>query len=299
MKKTTMFGPLAALALALGAGAPALHDTARAQAQAQAHVQAQTARAPIRQRLLPLEGGQNFRDLGGYRTADGRTVRWGLLYRSGAMNGLTAADFAYLSRLGIHAVCDFRSTEERHAAPVRWPGGATPAVFADDYKMDMAGFDLSGAAKWNAAQAKAAMAATYPKILKNFNSQYRRMFQQLLAGNAPLAFNCSAGKDRTGVAAALLLTALNVPRQTVIDDYLLSNRYFDPKKAANQSGVVPAAWKRIPPAVAQAFMGVDRSYIEAVFRVIDGHRGGATGYLRDELGLGAKELAILRRRYTG
>ena len=63
------------------------------------------------QRLLPLEGGQNFRDLGGYRTRDGRTVRWGMLFRSGAMDGLTAADYAYLGKIGIRTVCDFRSNE--------------------------------------------------------------------------------------------------------------------------------------------------------------------------------------------
>lgn len=74
------------------------------------------------------------------------------------------------------------------------------------------------------------MTALYPRLLTQFNSQYRRMFAALLAGRAPLAFNCIAGQDRTGVAAALLLTALGVPRETVIQDYLLTNRYFDPNK---------------------------------------------------------------------
>ena len=77
---------------------------------------------------------------------------------------------------------------------------------------------------------RAAMGATHPQILTEFNSQYRRMFKQLLADNVPLAFNCSAGKDRTGVAAALILTALGVSRETVIQDYLLSNCYFDPAR---------------------------------------------------------------------
>jgi protein-tyrosine phosphatase len=90
-------------------------------------------------RLLPLQGGQNFRDLGGYRTRDSRTVRWGVLFRSGAMNALTPADFAYLGRLGIRTVCDFRSTDERNAAPVQWPVNVSPKIFGDDYKMDMAG----------------------------------------------------------------------------------------------------------------------------------------------------------------
>ena len=73
--------------------------------------QAPPVKQPGHQRLLPLEGGQNFRDLGGYRTRDGRTVRWGMQFRSGAMNGLTAADYAYLGKIGIRTVCDFRSNE--------------------------------------------------------------------------------------------------------------------------------------------------------------------------------------------
>lgn len=257
----------------------------------------QTATAP-HGRILPLQGGQNFRDLGGYRTRGGRTVRWGVLYRSGAMNGLTAADFAYLGKLGIRSVCDFRSSEERAAAPVRWPGNASPKIFADDYKMDMGGLDFRGAASWNGEQARAAMAKTYPPILDQFNGQYRRMFEQLLAGNVPLAFNCSAGKDRTGVAAALILTALDVPRETVIEDYLLSNRYFDPKKGVVADDSAFQAWKQLPAPVLQAFMGVDRSYIEAAFRVIDAHPGGAKGYMRSKLGLGPSELRTLQEQFT-
>jgi protein-tyrosine phosphatase len=248
-------------------------------------------------RLLPLEGGQNFRDLGGYRTRDGRMVRWGVLYRSGSMHGLTAADFATLQKLGIRTVCDFRSTDERKAEPVGWPAGHAPTVFADDYKLDMAGLDFRTAGSWTGAEARQHMADIYPRMLDQFNGQYRRMFAQLLAGNVPLAFNCSAGKDRTGIAAALLLTALDVPRETVIEDYLLSNRYLDPKKAAAGA----SAWQalnQLPQPVLQAMMGVDRSYIEGVFRVIDAHAGGAEGYLRDAFGLSRGDLVKLRQRYT-
>lgn len=248
-------------------------------------------------RILPLQGGQNFRDLGGYRTRDGRAVRWGILFRSGAMNELTPADFTYLGHLGIRTVCDFRSSEERKAAPVHWPGGVSPKVLADDYKMNMRGFDFSKAGSWTGEQARAAMASSYPQILEAFSSQYRRMFQQLLAGNVPLAFNCSAGKDRTGIAAALILTALDVPRETVIQDYLLSNHYFDPAKATTVNDPGFSAWKKLPPPVLQAIMGVDRSYIEAIFRVIDAYPGGSAAYLRDKFGLDRAALAKLRQRY--
>jgi protein-tyrosine phosphatase len=250
------------------------------------------------QRVLPLQGGQNFRDLGGYPTAGGRSVRWGLLYRSGSMHGLTLSDYAYLDRLGIRVVCDFRAREERKAEPANWPAGKSPRLLSDDYSMQtlMSGdFDLT---KATPQQAAAMMTAMYPRILSQFNGQYRRMFGQLLAGEAPLAFNCSAGKDRTGVAAALLLTALGVPRQMVIDDYLLSNRHYDPKRAGPAADTGPSPWRNISPDVLRAVSGASRESIEAVFQVLDRHPGGAAGYLRDELGLGAREIARLRQMYT-
>ncbi len=252
------------------------------------------------QRVLPLQGGQNFRDLGGYRTADGRSVRWGLLYRSGSMHGLTPADYRLLERRGIRTVCDFRDTKERASEPVAWPGPAPPRILSEDYAMvvDAVGPGAPGES-WTAESARQKFAAMYPKLLVQFNHQYRRMFAELLAGHAPLAFNCTAGKDRTGVAAALLLTALGVPRETVIQDYELSNRTFDPKKLTHKPGQVAPPPTSLPPEVLKAFVAADRSYIEAMFQVVDAHPGGAAGYLRDELGLSRADIAKLRRMYTG
>ncbi|SFS09346.1 tyrosine-protein phosphatase [Sphingomonas jatrophae] len=248
------------------------------------------------QRVLPLQGGQNFRDLGGYRTADGRTTKWGLLFRSGSMHFLTPADYSYLQSRGIRTVCDFRSSDERSAEPADWPAAKRPNVLADDYAMDSMG--IMPSPQQTPEQARAMMAATYPQIVSRFKGQYRRMFGELLAGRAPLAFNCSAGKDRTGVAAALLLTALGVPREAVIEDYLLTNRYFDPRKVVRSSAQLSSGWKSMPPGVLKAYMSADRSYIEAALRVLDQHKGGADGWLRDEMGLSRADLATLRNMYT-
>ncbi|WP_341207408.1 tyrosine-protein phosphatase [uncultured Sphingomonas sp.] len=253
------------------------------------------------ERLLPLQGGRNFRDLGGYRTTDGRQVKWGLLFRSGSMHGLTDSDYAYLHRRGIQVVCDFRDVRERREEAVRWPQGSAPRVLSEDYQLDLASFMPTGNPKgWTAEQARQAMRNSYPQMLVTFKSQYRRMFAELLAGNAPLAFNCSAGKDRTGVAAALLLTALAVPRATVIDDYLLTNRYLDAEKlmSGNGKGGPANPLAGIPPAAAQAMMAADRSYIEAALKVLDSHKGGPDGWFRDEMGLSTIDLAKLRRMYV-
>ncbi len=216
-------------------------------------------------RLLPLQGGQNFRDLAGR---------------------------------GIRTVCDFRSTGERSTEPVVWPSGKAPRVLADDYVMDTRALAPRADHLPTAAEARATMTATYPQLLKQFNGQYRRMFGELLAGRVPLAFNCTAGKDRTGVAAALVLTALDVPRETVIQDYLLTNRYFDPRKVVRADDQASQAWRKLPADVLKAYMAADRDYIEAVFAVMDKHRGGVAGYLNDALGLSPARLAQLRKAYT-
>lgn len=259
---------------------------------------AKVAPAP-HERLLPLQGGRNFRDLGGYRTADGRMVKWDVLFRSGSMHGLTDADYAALEKRGIRVVCDFRDNRERSTEPVNWPAAAAPRILSTDYELDHKTMPNGDPKTWTEAQAHEAMAATYPRLLAQFNGQYRRMFAELLAGHAPLAFNCSAGKDRTGIAAALLLTALGVPRATVIDDYLLTNRYLNaPDMLAKTKAANPASpMMGMPPHVQQAMMAADRSYIEAAFAVIDGHAGGADGYLKDELGLSHADLVRLRNMY--
>lgn len=249
--------------------------------------------APAHHRVLPLQGGRNFRDLGGYRTADGRTVKWGLLYRSGQMHDLTPADYVTLQKLGIRTVCDFRDARERTTEPTLWPAGQRPKVLSDDYALDMSSLRLPGdPSTWTHEQVVTAMTATYPKLLDQFNGQYARMFAELLAGDVPLAFHCTAGKDRTGVAAALLLTALGVPRATIIDDYLLSNQHMPPMPA-HPTGF----WAKLSPEAARTFAGVDRRYIDAIFAVTDRHPGGTMGYLRDELGLDADKITKLRGMY--
>ncbi|MDF0486519.1 tyrosine-protein phosphatase [Sphingomonas sp. H39-1-10] len=253
--------------------------------------------AAAHERLLPLQGGRNFRDLGGYRTADGRSVKWGVLFRSGSMHGLTEADYRSLEARGIRVVCDFRDRRERAAEPVTWPAAGAPRVLSDDYDLDMRFLPAGSPKSWTPEQVRAAMTKAYPAMLGQFNGQYRRMFAELLAGHAPLAFNCSAGKDRTGIAAALLLTALGVPRKDVIADYLLTNRYLDASALTKGTPNPANPLAGLPPETAKPLMAADAAYIEAALAVVDGHKDGAKGYFRDELGLSAADLVKLRNAY--
>lgn len=253
------------------------------------------------ERLLPLEGGVNFRDLGGYATVDGRQVRRGLLYRSGSMAGLTEKDHDYLRQLDIAVIADFRSTEERLREPTRWPEGEEPIRRLErDYDLEFGEVVavLRGAPDPEAA--RAAFASFYRRLPRDFADQYRAMFAEMVAGNTPLAFNCSAGKDRTGVAAALILTALGVPRETVTEDYLLSNRYYKPKAPADGAAQDPAAqlFARLPPEVVAVFMGVDAQFLDAAFAGMTEEYGSVEGYLEQAIGLDAAARETLRQRYT-
>lgn len=250
------------------------------------------------ERVLPLDGGSNFRDLGGYRTKDGASVAWGQLYRSAVMSGLTPDDFQRLGTLGIATVCDFRSTDERERDPVSWPAGVEPTILATDYGLDMGAIAaLFRGGPVTAEGTRKAMEGFYAEMPFTFAGQYARMMRQLVDGRAPLAFNCSAGKDRTGLAAALLLTALGVPYETTVADYLLSNETYRPKPPV-AGGDDPTArmFASMPKDALQALMGVDRRYLDASFQAIEA-RGGLQHYLADELKLSPADIEILRSRY--
>lgn len=251
----------------------------------------------VAERLVPLEAVQNFRDVGGYRTADGRRVRWGLIYRSAELAGLTPSHAEVVQALGIRDIHDLRSNSERESAPTNWPGEAKPQVHAADYQMDFSGFARAFGGGIDEAKARETFKAFYPQVLESHREQFRDLFRTLLKAEGPVLYHCSAGKDRTGVATALVLTALGVPRETVIADYELSNRYYrmDARKGADASPEFKM-FASLPPEVVKVFQGVDGEYLEAVFAEID-RRGGMAAYLEKELGVGPAEVARLKAAY--
>lgn len=184
-------------------------------------------------RLLPLAGGSNFRDAGGYSTADGRAVRRGVIYRSGAMTSLTKSDQEFLKPFGFRRVVDLRSAEERTLFPNHWAGSSGVALVAHDYSIRELMARMAPGI--DADESTPAMPALYRELPFLLEPQLRIFFDELLAGHTPLVVNCSAGQDRTGISVALLLLALGVPRDEVIEDYLLSTRYRNP--VAERGGV--------------------------------------------------------------
>jgi protein-tyrosine phosphatase len=243
--------------------------------------------------LLPLEGGFNLRDMGGYATADGRTVKRGTLFRSGMMSLLTAEDEEHLAGLGIATVCDLRRPGERRRDPTRWcePAGVFYWSREFDESSGVLGELLRGTLP-TAAHMRAAMISVYREILVDHAPSYRFLFERLADGHVPLLFNCSAGKDRTGVGAALILSALGVPRATIYEDYLLTNDLADFRRLRERWDS-ESHYRGVAPEILAPLLAADAEYLDAAFASLDRDHGGIDAYL-ETLGVDAQVKAKLR-----
>ncbi len=238
-------------------------------------------------RHLNLQGASNFRDLGGYAANDGRTVRWRQLFRSNHLGHLTADDVKVVRGLGVKSAFDFRGLDERAAA----------ACLLEEIKVHSLPIEPTVVAALRARlQARALSSADALEIIRESYRGYvhlnthsfHELFAKLLEDSAPLVIHCTAGKDRTGFAVALLLHALGVSEQVISEDYLLTNRFYrrDPNSAPD-----------LPADVRQAIGSVEASFLAAGFEAVSARYGDLETYFRDGLGLGARERAELRARY--
>jgi protein-tyrosine phosphatase len=182
-------------------------------------------------RLVSLHGGCNFRDIGGYSTQDGGTVRWGRVYRAGVLSYFTDRDHGTLHGLDVRAICDLRRAEEREREPSAWPAGADQQRPTHHHWDDGSNTPTvrSFAARRPATAAGMfdAMIDLYRALPEWMAPRIRGMLDCISTGSVPVVVHCAAGKDRTGVAIAVLLRAIDVSQQTAIDDYLLTNEAGD------------------------------------------------------------------------
>ena len=272
------------LALGLALGAPAAGFTREAAA----------AVSPSG-RFILLEGGRNFRDLGGYQTDDGRRVRWGQFYRSGSLGSLTVAGQQRLASLHPASIVDLRTTDERGRDRNNWLAMAGLGYWSRDYDMSVGDMAAMFARPENrtAPAVRAMMAQAYRRIAVEQAPGYRVLFARLVEGGGPVVVNCTAGKDRTGIAAALVLTALGVPYATVRGDFLLSNGA--PGMAGLQSAL-SGPLQGLPADAIAPLLGVEGEYLDNAFDQLRRDYGSIDAFLAQELGVGPSERAVLRRR---
>jgi len=254
--------------------------------------------------VLGLTGAPNFRDLGGYETSDGRHVRFGLVFRSNKLSSLTPADETTIASLHIVSEIDLRTREERTSEPSLWL--RRPADLYESPKLTLRPIigPLIGQIH-DGASARKAFADFYAKMPDMYAQEYRALFLDLLAGETPMVIHCTAGKDRTGVAAAILLTALGVPRETVVADYTLTEKLLPPP-AKPAPGATPkpgaskalAAFAKLPKDAQIEMWRSEPVYIDAALDSIDHEYGSVDGYLKKALGLNDAQIAELRTNLT-
>jgi protein-tyrosine phosphatase len=234
--------------------------------------------------VVALEGAPNFRDLGGYATTDGRRVRHAQLFRSGVLSDLTDADVARLSGLSVATVVDLRSDDEVAARPNRLPPGATSFHVP---VADVSASPLSISERLERGDVEGLGA----EMLLLGNQAFARTLQGAFArvlqlamdpAHRPMVFHCTAGKDRTGFAAAIVLRCLGVSREDAVADYLRSNVMLE----ARHKVILEEMAQRLPDLEPlEAMLVVRREYIEAGLDAIDEDFGSIDVYLREALGV--------------
>ena len=244
-----------------------------------------------RPRRIPFEGANNFRDLGGYPVAGGKSTRWGLVYRSGRLHNLTEGDLKLFGRLGVRAVFDLRGDTERGLDPDPVPSVHLPILD------DLAGEEGVGIIRATTIrEAEEAVARIYAGLLRRRARVYGQLLSSLAdPANRPAVVHCTAGKDRTGLAAALLLGALGVDRATVLYDYELTGQedYFDAdslRRTLSAAGVSPAA--------AHVVIGAPSAPLARALEELDRAYGGTEEYLLGPAGLPPATLCELRQALT-
>jgi protein-tyrosine phosphatase len=243
-------------------------------------------------RILSLQGGCNFRDLGGYQTRGGGTLAWGKVFRTGVLSYFTDADHAVLRRLGVRAICDLRRADEREREPTRWPVPDVQHLNWDDGDAPPTIRTIAANHPYTAAGMHASMIDLYRALPTWMAPRVRGMFERIAQGGVPIVVHCAAGKDRTGIAIALLLAALDVPHETIVADYLLTNQAGDFERFIldrhqAQLGLATNAHPllTLPEDIRRVIFSAHEDYLRGAFEQIARDYGDAPAFLREAVGL--------------
>ncbi|MEM1326054.1 MAG: tyrosine-protein phosphatase [Bacteroidota bacterium] len=252
----------------------------------------------LSERRLALEGASNFRDLGGIPTKDGRYVKWNKIFRSNRLSDLSKRDLRFLKKVGLETVADFRYEVEIEKHPDRIPQGA------DYYKYPIGGNE--GGTRYLEMKQKVREGITAPEVKDLFvgimeeftataTSSFAPVFDHLFEKEVPLVFHCTGGKDRTGYMSAMILSALDVDREVIMQEYLMSNYYrYNDNRSNFRKGLLVGIDREV---LATGFL-VKEDYLKEVWRVIDEEYGGTDQYLEKKYGLTPEKRAQLKEMYT-
>lgn len=242
-------------------------------------------------RRISFEGITNFRDLGGYRTSEGAVVRWGLVFRADALHGFSPGDLDLYDRLGLRAVYDLRGDEERSERPNPVPSSPLTIIGRP------AGTDppATPPRSLTSADGERILRDLYVGLVDHAAEQIGQLYTALSRPDGlPALFHCHAGKDRTGVVAALLLEALGVERHTVLDDYELTARYR--LRTHQETTYERLIELGLAPEAAAGVLTTPRWAMQEALDHLDADYGGVEAYLTGPAGMRKEDVEILRHR---
>ena len=246
------------------------------------------------ERLVPLEGTFNFRDLGGYKTENGFRVKWGRIFRSDNLANLTPRDHRTLQSMNLKLICDFRSSSEVRHTPDSIPGNGRIEYL--HLPMILGTVDAVEAMKRIEKKdldwlTPSYMTDGYLKNIEHSADKWAVVIQRLIQDQDPLVFHCSAGKDRTGICAGLILLALGVPKETVLFDHGLSNHYLE--------AFLPRVYRyfeslgldtgRLDP-----YLSAPREAMLCVLEHIHASYGSVSAYLKQKAGIDQEQIETLK-----
>ncbi len=235
--------------------------------------------APTEHRVIQLEGTSNFRDIGGYKNTDGLTVRWGQLYRSANLAGLSVADQKQLQALGISESIDLRSQYEQYKSRYEYAFLNVHSCSIEPQVTDAVFEALKNREKITVKQTKDFMHQMYRGFVLEQQKRFAQFFDLLLTREAASIVHCTAGKDRTGFACAMLQAALGVHRDDILADYLLTQQCYQISLARTSEEY------GLSEEIMQILWGVEAEYLDSALDLIDDQFGSVSRYLQDQLRL--------------
>ena len=245
-------------------------------------------------RKIVLDGTSNTRELGGYKTEDGRSLKWGVLYRSDKLSELTDADQEYLLQLGIKRVIDFRSSEEKQNEPDQLPSTLKyieMPIEADGAIRPKVEAILKGDLNEDVG---AILVETNKEFISDFSGVYKGFIESLIENQEPTLFHCTAGKDRAGFAAALVLLAVGVPEKIVIEDYMKTNKYTEETIQDYINKINLYSLGSVDAEILRPLLGVEKRFIRAALDEIKQKYGSVENFIRDELKIRDESIVELK-----
>lgn len=248
-------------------------------------------------RLLPMDGAHNTRELGGYKTADGLSVKWGMLFRSDKLSDISKTDQAYLQNLGIKKIIDFRSKEEKAEDPDIIPKGISyieMPISVDGAMRSKIEAVLKGETN---KEVKSFLIDANKEFVSDYVEVYENFLRGLIDDEGPILFHCTAGKDRAGFAAAITLIALGVSKEDVIKDYMKTNQFTKKRIEEIIKQIELMTLYQTDAEILRPLLGVEREYIETAFHTAEEEYGSIENFIKNGLNISDEDIKKLRNKF--